>query len=547
MRHFPMQYVNGDSVRRSRQCLHGTFRLAAAVALLSLGWVPAVCAQDAVTIKIKSTGASPITPGFSGFNTPQPRNGVEYYDPKFIAAVTPLKPGWVRYPAGTASMDFDWTIGETNAVWMNSLVDGNPPAVTGQPANILTTSAPLTQAKGGVLFSDFATFASTLKASAIICFNSFTDVNPGSATQMALTAQSYGLNVLEWELGNEAYVYPLLYPTTADYATASNSYFNEILTGAPTATVGLFPAGWYAGTGNCQNPPAAPQPCYPSWDSGFSSYTPQYWNAVSNHIYPIVANQSTQNTILALNGILANGSTDYINSYLIPLVGASTPIFITEFNCCTQDDSLFLTYLYDGIFMAEYIARLSTVPNVKAVGVNALYTDNSDNHGLIRAVNDYESYLLAQIAENPNYSTNTATNPNTQFQFYHSAPGLAMQVANTAINSGTQIWPTTVSGGSTVASSGFNGSRIPAVYAQTYIAASGRHYLLITNKSSSAQTATVVLNGVTVQATLNLEYVSNSSPSAANTAQSPNTIKIQTATSSNPIQVAPYSVTTVWW
>lgn len=547
MRRFPLTYVSGDSVRHSRKLFHGGFRLVAVAALLAPALPTIVHAQNPVTIKIKSTGASPIAPGFSGFNVPQPRNGVEYYDPKFVAAATPLRAGWLRYPAGTASMDFDWTTGQTNIAWMNSLIGGTPPAVAGQPANILTLSQQLTQAKGGVLFSDFATFASTLKANAIICFNTFTDTNPGSATQMALAAQSYGLNVVDWELGNEAYVYPVLYPTFADYAAASNSYFNEIIAAAPAATVGVFPAGWYPGTSGCQSPPAPPVPCYPAWDSGFSSYTPQYWNAVSNHIYPIVANQSAANTILALNGVLAYGSTDYINSYLIPLVGANTPIFITEFNCCTQDDDIFLSYLYNGIFLAEYIARLSSIPNVKGVGINSLYTDNSDYHGLIQSVNDYESYLLPLVAANPNYSTDTATNPNTQFQFYHSAPGLAMEVANEAINSGTQIWPTTVSGGSTVAISGFNGDRILAIYAQTYVAASGRHYLLITNKSATPQTATIVLNGATVQSTLNLTYVSNSSPMAANTAQSQANVQIQGTTSSNPIQVAPYSVTTVWW
>jgi hypothetical protein len=146
-----------------------------------------------------------------------------------------------------------------------------------------------------------------------------------------------------------------------------------------------------------------------------------------------------------------------------------------------------LTYLYNGIFLAEYIARLSTVPNVKAVGVNSLYTENSDYHGLIQSVNDYESYLLGQVAANPEFSTNTATDPNTQFQFYTSAPGLAMAVANRAINGGTRIWPTTVSGGPTVAIAGFDGNRIPAIYAQTYVAGNGSHYLLITNKSSLPQ------------------------------------------------------------
>jgi len=344
-----------------------------------------IYAQNAVVIRIKSQGSSTIAPGFSGFNVPQPRNGVEYYDPKFVATVTPLRAGWVRYPAGTASMDFDWSTGHANTAWMNSLIGGSSPPVTGIPANVLAVSQQLTQAKGGVALSDFATFANALKASAIMCFNSFTDNNPGSATQMALAAQGYGLKVVDWELGNEAYFYPLIYPTAAAYAAASNSYFNDIITGAPTATVGLFPAGWYPGTPGC---PAAPQPCYPAWDSGLSSYTPQHWNAASNHIYPIVNNLNTQNTIMALNSVLAYGSSDYINSYLVPLVGANTPIFITELNCCTQDHSAFLTYIYNGIFLAEYIARLSLVPNVKGVGVNSLYTDNYDNHGLIQSVND---------------------------------------------------------------------------------------------------------------------------------------------------------------
>jgi len=501
-------------------------------------------AQNPVTIKIKAQGASTIAPGFSGLNVPQPRNGVEYYDPKFVTVSTPFKAGWLRYPAGTASMDFDWTSGHTNITWMNSLISGDPPAVTGPPANILTVSQQLTQAKGGVNFDDFATFAGTLGAAAIICFNSFTDTNPGSATEMAQTAQSYGLNVLEWELANEAYFYPLIYPTAAAYAAASNSYFNDIISGAPTATVGLFSAGWYPGTAGC---PPAPQPCYPAWDSGLSSYSPQYWNAASNHIYPVVANLTTENTIMALNGVLAFGSTDYINSYLIPLVGASTPIFITELNCCTQDDNIFLTYLYNGIFLAEYIARLSLVPNVKAVGVNSLYTDNYDHHGLIQSVDDYEDYLLDQVAADPSYSTNTATNPMTQFQFYISAPGLALQVANMAINSGTQVWPTTVTGGPTVAASGFSSANIPAVYAQTYVAASGRHYLLITNKSNQAQTVTIYLNGAMVQSKVGLTYVSGSVPYASNTATAQTNIQIQTATSSNPISVGPYSVTTVKW
>ena len=527
--------------------------------LLSLGLLPAVRAGNPVIIKIKSQPVSTIAAGFSGFNTAQPRDGVEYFDPNLVKAALPLKAGLLRYPGGTVSLDFDWNPldasgGHTNVEWMNYLIVGPPPLVSGQTASILPVAQELTQAKGGAYFSDFATLAQTLGARSIICFNSYTDTNHGSATQMAQTAASYGLNVAEWEIGNEAYLYPLIYATAADYATASNSYFNDILAGAPAATVGLFAGGWYPGVAGCGAGSAPQQPCFPTWDQGlFQSSAAPYWNAVSDHIYPIVATVGVQDTMFALNGVLAYGSSDYINSYLVPLVGPNTPIFITEFNCCSTATNEFLSYLYNGIFLAEYIARLSTVPSVKGVAINSLYTDNSgdptvDYHGIIQSANDYESYLLGQLAANPNYSTNTATNPNTPFQFYMSAPGLAMEVANQAINSGTRILPTSVSGGPTVQIIGFDGNPIPALYAQTYLANSGKHYVLITNKSPEAQLVTIELNGVPVAATFTVTYVANTNPAASNTPQSQKNVQIQQRTTPvNPIQIGGYSVTTVMW
>ncbi len=524
------------------------FRLGV-VAIFALGSGLMAQSGNPVTIAIQPTPATTIAFGFSGFNTPQPRNGVEYYDQKFLTAATPLKGGWVRYPAGTASLAFDWnpanlTGSHINITWMDSLIQGNPAPVTGQAANILQISQELTQAKGGVSLSDFATFASTLGAAAVLCFNTYTDTNTGSATQMALAAQSLGIHVVEWELGNEAYLYPLIYPSAPAYAASVyNPYYNGVIAGVPTATVGLFYAGQYPGT----QPNAFPPTWFPSWDTGLQSYTPQYWNAASNHIYPIVSPQSAQNTMWTLNGLLAYASSDYITSYLVPLLGPNTPIYITEFNCCSDYSNKFLSYLYNGIFMAEYTARLSTVPSVKGVGINSLYTDNSDYHGLVQSVNDFESYLIGQVEANPNYSTDTATDPNTQFQFYTSAPGLAMEVANQAINSGNQLLPTTVTGGSTVSILGFDGNPIPAIYAQAYQGSSGNHNLLITNKSGHAEKVTIQYNGHGVKATMNVTYVSSSSPTAANTATAQTNVQIQTTTSSNPIQIGPYSVTCVTW
>jgi hypothetical protein len=511
------------------------------IVLLAAITSPVLSAGTPVSININTQTSTPVVPGFSGFNMPQPRNGVEYYDPKFINTVTPLKPGWLRFPGGTLSMAYDWNPadpsgGHINIDWMNSLILGNPPLVTGQSATVLTTSQQMTQAKGGVYLFDFAAFARYFGSKAIICINGYTDT-PQSAGLLAQAAQNSGLNVVEWELATEPYVYTSIFPTAASYGIAMHPYFKDIKSAAPSATTAVFFEGQFSGASNPT----------PNWDQQMQAFFPQYWNAVSTHVYPITKILSPSDTIETLNGVLAHGTAEYINSYMVPLVGAKTPIFITEFNCCTASGNKFLSFLYNGIFLAEYTARMSAVPNVKAVGMNSLYTDNADYHGLIQSVDDYESYLLAQVAANPNFYTNTAIDPSTPFQFYTSAPGVALGVANYAINDSTATWPTTVTGGPLVPILGYDGQPIPAVYAQGYKATTGRHHLLITNKSSATCSTTIQLNGTQVSGTLTVVAVSNTSGLVANTAQAPNTVQLTTTTSANPISVGPYSVTFVTW
>jgi arylsulfate sulfotransferase len=491
-----------------------------------------------VVININTQTSSVIPAKFSGFSAPQPRNGAEYYDPKFLSAVTSLKPGWVRYPAGTASMPFDWQAGHTNTGWLNELISSTPPLVDSLTSSELVTAQELTQAKGGVNFSDFATFVKSLGANTVITFNAYTDTNPSSAANMVTAAQGYGLNVLEWELANEPYLFPLIFPSPASYASAMNfPYFNDIYSANPSATVGLFYAGQFTG------PPVN----YTAWDNGMAAYTPRFWNAVSFHMYPISSPVDNMTAGQILNGVLAHGTVDYVNSYLLPLIGANTPIFVTELNASALNNLPFTPTLYNGIFLAEYIARMSTCPNVRGVAAHALYMGNSVNYGLIRAVDDYESYLIGQVEANPNYSTNTATDPNTPFDFYISAPALALAVANQAINNSTHIWPTTVSGGPAVPIQGYDGNPIPAIYAQAYQGDGASNYLLITNKSAYPSKVTIQVDGTSMARTLTVTSVSNASKTVSNTAAAPNTVQIKTVTSGNPVVIGPYSVTTVQW
>jgi hypothetical protein len=190
---------------------------------------------------------------------------------------------------------------------------------------------------------------------------------------------------------------------------------------------------------------------------------------------------------------------------------------------------------------------MSTIPQVQAVGISSLFLSNDFNQGMIRAVDDYQSYLVAEVQKDPNYSTDTSTNPNTQYQFYYSTDALAMEVANLAINNSNATWPTTVTGGPTVPIEGYDGNPVPAVFAQGYQGTDGTSYLLITNKSSSSVPMAIEVDGNVLQATVTLSYISNASDTAQNTATAQDSVQIATTTSANPITIGPYSVTRVEW
>ncbi len=308
-------------------------------------------------INVNTAATNPLAPGFSGFDDEYLVNGVEYWDPKYIAMVQPLKPGWIRYPSGTPSMGFDWQASDENLAWIGSL----GPLIGSYFTQTLEKAQLLAQAKGGAAFADYGTLLQTVGANGLVVFNGYTDTTPDSAYKMALAAAKDGINMVDWELDNEPYIYTSIYATPADYCSAMyNPYYTNIAAAVPSAKVGVF----YQGEFNWQ------QGNYVAWDSGMAAYSPQYWNSVSFHVYPITDSTiDTTDEEETLNGILAHGTTEYFSSYVQPLIGTSTPVFISELNSGTATMA-FESYIYNAVFLAEYVARMTTIPQVKAVGVS---------------------------------------------------------------------------------------------------------------------------------------------------------------------------------
>jgi hypothetical protein len=330
-----------------------------------------------------------------------------------------------------------------------------------------------------------------------------------------------------------------IFPTAASYAASQFPYAEDIFSANPDATLGVFYKGEF------MNFPSSAS--YQAWDPGMAAYTPHYWNSVSMHVYPIYGTMTVSQEEQTLNGVLAHGTNEYITSYVAPLIGTDTPLFITELNSDGEGAVNFPASIYNGIFLAEYIARMSTASNIKRIAVHPLFLSNNYTQGIIRAVDDFQSYLLGQLANDPTYSTNTATNPDTQFVFYASANALALQLLNEAVNSSTLAWTTTVAGGPTVPILGYDGSPIPAVFAQGYLGANGTHYLVITNKSGVSVPLGFEINGTLGPGSVTVSYISNPSDTAENTATDQTNVQIVNTTWSNPMTIGPYSVTTLQW
>ena len=151
-------------------------------------------AQVDVVVSFVTTNATPLNPGFGGFNNGLKTN-VEYYDTNFQQMAATLSPGWLRFPAGTESEAFDRSSGQIV----------RPDQCSEQeflPEQYLANALPIVAGKGGSPFSDFAAMAAKVGgAKIIVAVNTFTDTSnsAGAFAQYALTNR---IPVAAWEVAN---------------------------------------------------------------------------------------------------------------------------------------------------------------------------------------------------------------------------------------------------------------------------------------------------------------------------------------------------------
>ena len=466
------------------------------------------------TIDINTSVTTPIAPGFSGVSADLGLP-VEYFDYRFNTLAASIGFGWVRFPGGTSSDIYNWQTGEDEQSWYAQF-----PASSGIGGDQTTLS--LVAGRGGARLIDAANRANFLGAPLIICVNGYTDT-AASAGQLAAFVKANQIQVAAYELSNEPYLYPTFFATATAYLDAMKPYRDAIKAADPNAIVAVFVTDQAHANATTD-----------AWTMGVAAYSNKYWDAITYHHYPAQSTGAFAQWMADESAVLATRSSAVPASLAVAIGPAGVKFLNTEFDPSIPNGSgsgsITDGTLWGGIYAAEYMMRMSTVPAMLHVGPSEISYQSG-----VFFTNGHQSQVEAAAASGMPVNTLSLN-----FGFYVSAQGAGLSVLNGVINRAVASDQTVVTGGATVPATGI--SPIPALYAMSYSNAQGGLSVVITNKSATAHQVTVRVNGAAATGTFPLRFITAADPSTANTDTSTSSISIQTASSANPITVPPYSV-----
>jgi len=465
-----------------------------------------------VSVRIDSRDSILIEPGFAGYNNALNNYAIRYDDPRLASAARALNAGWLRFPAGLRSSAFDWRSGQSPQVWVEAF-KGSRFQEGFQDARDLLA------AKGGERIDDAAVLGRRIGSQGlIVCVNVFTDT-PASAREYAAYAATHGIHVLAWQLGNEPTFFPGFFRNAGEYAEKVRPFAEAIRAVDPSATIALSLS--VAGIPDA------------GWDEALAAVRPRYWDAVYYHHYPQMSGPITA-LMPWLNAILATKTDDYVRGHVHGLFG-EVPVLVTEADPgLAADPESAVGTLYGGIWAAEFALRLSTVPQVKHVGMHQLVGPA----GIDLTTSHHGEVISA-------FKSGRPVNPDSMdFGLFLSAQGLAYSIAAGVINSASVSFATSVSG-SDLLSLRPSKTFAPAIYGRAYRAGVTTS-LVLTNKGERPAHVEIVYDDVVVHANFRITTVTGPAPHARNALHN-TPVRSTESTTTGLITVQPYSVTRVSW
>jgi hypothetical protein len=496
-------------------------------------WMQAQTNTNIVMVNFSSTVTTPLNLGFAGFACEMLDTGLEFDNTNFQQMASSLSPGWIRYPSGISDDSFNWSTGLTDTNFLDVIGSYGD---TSASNSCYYTLQPLL-GKNGAQFTNFASMTANVGAKNIVVLNCFTDTT-NSAGGFAAFALSNHIPVAAWELCNEPYNFTSgasnFFANGTDYANKMLPYANAVKKVDSNAVIAVF----YSDPGKGSN----------IWDKALDRYTNKYWDAVTYHYYPEPAVTNFTDLMAYDNGLLLSNTSIYVSNNLVASNSPTTTFMITEFQpvqgsgagTTNQHPNPPSMTLYGGIYVAEFIMRMSTVPQMKYVGNFQLWNQNG-----ILCTNNHRNAVVT--AAEGGYFTNTQNLP---FGFYLSAQVAAESVAYWAINRSIALYATattTPTNGTMVFDSTNYDVTMPAIYGQAYEGGNGKRYVVLTNKGSNAAPVQIMQDGFALTNSFLETFVTSSDPTATNSAPDLTPVAIDSQTATNPVMIPPYSVVRLEW
>lgn len=472
---------------------------------------------EALTVNIDPDVAVPVPPNFGGYNPDFQVVGMNFLDPQAAALARELRAGTLRFPSGTDSDYFDLRGGDVRPEWAAQFFGKMTAFDTASDDAQVIGAKPQRHR-----LDDFRTLLDDIAADTVIIINGFTDT-PESAGAIAAYCVANSIRVSAFELSNEGWLLPKFFMDATDYAARMKPYFEAIKEADPGAQVNVMFSQGEA----------------PAWDQALADYPDKYWDGISFHMYGGGDRYSTfDDAVKDLNTRLADRTNSYIDSYYLAKGRPDMRVTVSEFNSTpstmtTLSTSGIIRTLYNGIFAAEFITRLSAHPNVDRVML----------HGLVQFGTTFSKPYLDTM-KNVHERGETLDTAGFDYGIVRHGSALALSVCLDAIHRSSHTLGTTSDGALTVPK---YGGTVPAVHAQAYAGQDGYDSLVLTNKSAVEHTVAVQWQGAPVAGPFDVRWIASEDPRAENTAAVPDTVVVQESAAAGTVVMPAYSVMRVRW
>ncbi|MCG8499728.1 MAG: hypothetical protein MJB12_04895, partial [Firmicutes bacterium] len=353
---------------------------------------------------------------------------------------------------------------------------------------------------------------------------------PESAGAIAKFCKDNHIEVEMYQFCNEPYFFDISnnkkkfhFNNGLDYAKKMKPFADAILAADPDAKLTLS-YSWDTNNGKFRE--------------GIAKYPNPYWDIVSIHSYaPYGPNDKDINVGMkkANAGLTYSTSAEAMKEQF-KVSWPDAPVMLTEFNVW---NGALERRMYNGIYFAEYVMRMSANPNISYVGMHALS---------VHAFNPVNSYSKEMLHA---YDTGTPLDVDSlTLGIEYSVAGLGLKVLNDAVNHSTYTWDSTVEGGVDVDSyvRPLGGKmdtnkvvKMPALYAKAYKGDNGKNYLLVTNKSDIPHNVAVQVDNNNLTAAMTKTYIGHWDPGAKTG------LAIMSEATDNPVHIPSYSVVRLEW